>query len=313
MRPDPEIPMRRLVLAFASLVLAIPMAGSAPAPQPAARPLLWKVSDADSTVYLLGSFHLLKKSDYPLPADIDRAFDDAERLVFEIAPEELHDPALPMKMAQRAMQPGDAAFAKVASPDMAARVGAELTKLGLPAAQFGQFEPWMVSITLVSVVGQQLGYSGEDGLDRHLMQRAKEAGKPTGGLETIESQLDAMDSTPVAEQLASLAETVSDGYDMPARLGELHQAWRTADVALLERVAVEEMRSKTPESYRRLNVERNRAWMPRLEGLLAGRDDVLVVVGAMHLLGSDGLLAQLESKGLRVERVCTGCDAAKAR
>lgn len=308
-----EMSMRRLVLAAASFVLAIPMAGSAPARVDAPRPLLWKVSDADSSVYLLGSFHLLKKTDYPVPADIDRAFEDAERVVFEVAPAELHDPSVPMKMAQRALQPGDAAFAKVASPQVAAKVNDELAKLGIPGAQLGQFEPWMVSITLVTVLGQKLGYSGEDGLDRHLMLRAEKAGKPTGGLESIDAQLDAMDATPVSEQLASIAESVSEGYDMPARLDELHRAWRGADVAALERLAVEEMRAKTPETYRRLNVARNQAWLPKLQAMLAGRDDVLVVVGAMHLVGRDGLVAQLQSRGLRVERVCTGCNAKAAR
>jgi uncharacterized protein YbaP (TraB family) len=305
--------MRRIALAFASLVLAIPMAGSVPAPTDAPRPLLWKVSDADSTVYLLGSFHLLKKTDYPLPADVEQAFGDAERLVFEVAPEELADPSVPMRMMQRAVQPGDAAFGKVAPAPVADQVRAELTKLGLPAAQFDQFEPWMVSITMVTVLAQKLGYAGEDGLDRHLMQRAKDAGKPTAGLETLDSQLDAMDATPVAEQLASLAESVADGEDMGARLDELHAAWRAADVASLEKLAVDEMRTKTPDTYRRLNVERNRAWMPKVQALLDGRDDALVVVGAVHLLGRDGLVAQLKSRGLRVERVCTACAPGKAR
>lgn len=305
--------MRRIALALASLVLAVPMAGSAPPAKDAPRPLLWKVSDADSSVYLLGSFHLLKKSDYPLPGDVERAFADAERLVFEVAPAELADPSVPMKMVQRAVQPGNAAFGKVASPALATKVRAELARLGLPAAQFDAFEPWMVSITMVTVLAQKLGYAGEDGLDRHLMQRAEQAGKPATGLETLDSQLDAMDATPVAEQLASLEESVADGEDMAARLDELHAAWRGGDVAALQRLAVDEMRAKTPDSYRRLNVERNRAWMPKLRALLAGKDDALVVVGAVHLLGRDGLVAQMKSKGVRVERICTACAAAKPR
>ena len=313
MRATTENPMRRIALALASLVLAVPMAGSAPPAKHASRPLLWKVSDADSSVYLLGSFHLLKKSDYPLPSDVERAFVDAERLVFEVAPGELADPSVPMKMMQRAVQPGNAAFGKVASPALATRVRGVLSRLGLPAAQFDQFEPWMVSITMVTVLAQKLGYAGEDGLDRHLMQRAEKAGKPATGLETLDSQLDAMDATPVAEQLASLEESVADGEDMAARLDELHGAWRGGDVAALERLAVDEMRTKTPDSYRRLNVERNRAWMPKVQALLAGKDDALVVVGAVHLLGRDGLVAQMKSKGLRVERICTGCAPAKAR
>lgn len=316
MRAVTENPMRRLLLAAASLVLAIPMAGSAPArASEPPRPLLWKLSDADSSVYLLGSFHLLKKSDYPLSADVERALGEAEHVVFEVTPQELADPSVPARMMQRALQPGDAAFGKVAAADVVARVNARLAALGLPAAQLGQFEPWMVSITLVTVLGQSLGYSPEDGLDRHLMARAASLGKSTAGLESLDSQLDALDATPLAEQLASLEDTVAEGEDMAARLDELHAAWRGADVATLERLAVSEMRTKTPDTYRRLNVERNRAWMPQVEALLArGRDnDALVVVGALHLLGPDGLVAQAKARGLRVERVCGACAPAKKR
>lgn len=305
--------MRRFALAFASLVLAIPMAGSAPAPRAdAPRPLLWKLSDADSSVYLLGSFHLLKKTDYPLSADVERALGEAEHVVFEVTPEELADPSVPMKMMQRAITPGDAAFGKVASPATTAKVHARFESLGLPGAQFDRFEPWMVSITLVTVLGAQLGYSPEDGLDRHLMTRAATLGKATAGLETIDAQLDALDATPVAEQLASIEETVAEGEDMAARLDELHAAWRGADLVTLERLAANEMREKTPETYRRLNVERNRKWLPKVEALLArGQgNDALVVVGALHLLGPDGLVAQAKARGLRVERVCTACGSA---
>lgn len=307
--------MRRLLLAFAGLVLAIPMAGSAPPPREAARPLLWKVATGETNVYLLGSFHLLKPSDYPLPSDVEEAFADAEGLMFEVSPEELADPSVPGKMVQLALQPGDAAFGKVASPRVVEKLHAEFAKLGGSAPQLDQLEPWMVGITLVSVLGRTQGYSPDDGLDRHLMQRAKRAGKATAGLESIDSQLRAMDATPISEQLASIEESLGEGGDMGMQLDELHTAWRTADIAKLERLAVTEMRARTPETYRRLNVDRNRAWLPKIERMLAAGkgDDTLVVVGALHLLGPDGLVAQLKSRGLRVDRICTGCAPATAK
>lgn len=308
--------MRRIALTLASLLIAIPIAGSAPAAvADPPRPLLWKVSDADSSVYLLGSFHLLKKDDYPLSADVERAFADAEHVVFEVAPEELADPSVGPRMLQLAMQPGTAALGKVAPAPLLQKLRARLTTMGLPAAQLEQFEPWMVSLTMVTSLGQQLGFSPEDGLDRHLMARAKSAGKLTAGLESVDSQLAALDGTPVTEQLLSLEESVADSEDMTARLNELHQAWRSADVAAVERMASEEMRRKTPQTYRLLNVERNRAWIPKVEAMLArGRgQDALVVVGALHLVGSDGLVEQLQSRGRRVERICTGCPKPKKK
>lgn len=305
--------MRRIALALASLVLAIPMAGSVPAQAAPPRPLLWKVSDGDTSLYLLGSFHLLKKTDYPLSGDVDRAFADAERVVFEVSPEELADPTVPVRMLQRAVQPGNASLADVAPAPVLEKARARLASLGLPAAQFERMEPWMVSVTMVTALAQTMGFSPEEGLDRHLMARAQTAGKPTGGLETLDSQLDALDGTPVSEQLASLSDALEDRQSMEARLDELHGAWRGADLSALERLAGAEMREKTPQTYRLLNVDRNRAWMPQLDAMLARGpgEDVLVVVGALHLLGDDGMVEQLRARGHRVERICSACTPAR--
>ncbi|GAB2520837.1 TraB/GumN family protein [Lysobacter humi (ex Lee et al. 2017)] len=303
--------MRRIVLALAGLLAAIPMAGSAPvkaAGNAAPTPLLWKVSDRDNHVYLLGSFHLLRKTDYPLSPDVDAALADAESVAFEITPRELNDPQLGARMLERASGP-KGTLAEVASPALRRAFDARLQRLGLPAGSLDRFEPWFASVTAVSVLGMQMGFSPEDGLDRHLMARAETLRKPVTGLETIDAQLDAMESTPVAEQLASLEDFVDEKEDARAQLEQLHGAWRRGDVAMLERLAQREMRDRTPVSYQRLNVARNRAWLPKLESMLAkGRGhDALVVVGALHLLGDDGVVELLRARGYRVERICRAC------
>lgn len=302
--------MRRILSAIACLLLVVPIAGSAPrAPAGPPLPLLWKVSDADNRVYLLGSFHLLRKDDYPLSPDVDAAFADAEALVFEIPPSELADPSLPLRMMQLATSDPDASLARVLPPDMLERLHARIHALGLPSAQLDHLEPWFVDATLVSVLGQRLGYSSDDGLDRALMVRAAEAGKPVSGLETLDDQLAALDGSPITEQLASLRDFVEEGEGMDRQLDELHAAWRTADIPTLERLTREQMIEKTPVTYRRLNVERNEAWLPKIEALVAKGpgEDALVVVGALHLLGEDGLVARLRERGYRVERICSAC------
>ena len=194
--------MHRFAAAIAGLVLALPVASSAPvAPATPPVPLLWKVSDGDSHLYLLGSFHLLAKSDYPLSPDVERAFDDAESLVFEVAPEDLEDPSVTPTMLQLATSDPSSRLANVAPADLREPLDRRLRAMGLPAEHLSRFEPWFVDVTLVTLLGQRSGYAPEDGLDRHLMARAKAAGKPTSGLETVAQQLRTLDGTPVAEQL----------------------------------------------------------------------------------------------------------------
>jgi len=300
------------LLVLAGLLLALPVVGSAPRHAAASAPpvpLLWKVSDADNAVYLLGSFHLLAKSDYPLSADVDRAFDDAESLVFEVAPDDLDDPGITAKMLALATSDPASTLARVVPADLAPALDARLARLGLPPERVAGFEPWFVDTMLVTLLGQRAGYAPEDGLDRVLMARAKVAGKPATGLETVDQQLATLDATPLAEQLASLREFVEEGDHAAARLDELHAAWRAADLPALETMTREDMLELTPVTYQRLNVERNRAWLPRLDAMLArGRGhDVLVVVGALHLLGDDGVVALLRARGYRVERICSAC------
>ncbi|HZX81461.1 MAG TPA: TraB/GumN family protein [Lysobacter sp.] len=304
--------MRRFALALAGLLLALPVSGSAPTPAQAAAPpvpLLWKVSDGDNRLYLLGSFHLLRKSDYPLSSDIEAAFDDAESLAFEVAPGEMDDPGIAARMLRLATSDPAATVARVLSPELRERLDRQARRAGVAPEQLAAFEPWFVDTTLVTLLARRRGFSHDDGLDRHLMARAATSGKPAVGLETVDEQLAALDGMPLDEQLASLREFIEEGDGAGARLDELHDAWRRADVPLLERLTREEMRERTPVTYRRLNVDRNRAWIPRFEAMLArpAGHDVLAVVGALHLLGDDGVVAMLRARGYRVERVCSAC------
>jgi hypothetical protein len=310
--------MPRFVLLLAGLLLALPVVGSAPSVAQASAPpvpLLWKVSDADSSLYLLGSFHLLAKSDYPLSTDVDRAFDDAESLVFEVAPDDLDDPAVTAKMFALASSDPASSLARAVPADLARALDARLAAFGLPADRMAGFEPWFVDTMLVTLLGQRAGYAPEDGLDRVLMARAKVAGKPVSGLETVDGQLATLDGTPLTEQIASLGDFVDEGDAAAAKLDELHAAWRNADLPKLERMTREDMRDLTPVTYQRLNVDRNRAWVPQLERMLARGEghDVLAVVGALHLLGEDGVVELLRKRGYRVERICTACTTQPSR
>lgn len=303
-----------LSLAVPSLFAKSPEALAAkPAAEAAASPvpLLWQVTDDDNTVYLLGSFHMLKASDYPLSDDVQAAFDDAERVVFEVAPEQVNDPANATKFLQAAGFADGRKLSEVLAPDTYEKLSAMMTASGQPVAAVERFEPWFVNLSLVIGMAQPLGFSGAHGLDNHLMQKAREAGKPAAGLESLDHQLAVLDGSPMDEQVLGLAELVEDPAKMARELDKLHQFWRQGDLDALGRYAIDEMKEKTPETYRMVNVERNQAWLPQLREVLdaSGEDDVLVVVGAMHLAGDDGLIEGLREAGYRVERVCSACSA----
>jgi len=285
-----------------------PQAGVVVATTDAPVPLLWKVSDADNHLYLLGSFHMLKPDDYPLSPDVDAAFADAESLLFEIAPSELTAPETIASFQAATGYEDGSTLSQVLPADTLAKLEKLLAASGSSVAKVDAAEPWAVSLGLVMGVSQAMGFRQEHGLDRHFMARAAEAGKPVAGLEDIDAQLAALDGVPHAEQVFELDEFLTDPGKAMAEFRALHETWRAGDADTLDRKFRQEMADESPTSYRLVNVDRNNAWVPLLEARLAAPEgDTLAVVGALHLLGDDGVVEKLRAKGYAVERICSAC------
>ena len=141
-------------------------------------PLLWKVSDADNSLYLLGSFHMLKPDDYPLSADIDAAFDDAESLLFEIDPAAMTSPDTIAKFQRASAYDDGRTLSQVLPAATRDKLDKLLAVSGGSIAAYEAAEPWAVNLGLVLGIAQAMGFRSEDGLDQHFMARAKKIGKP---------------------------------------------------------------------------------------------------------------------------------------
>ena len=301
---------------LAGLLLALPGIGVAAKPAPPV-PLLWEVrGDADARLLMLGSFHLLKAGDYPLSADVERAFSEADRVIFELGPDEMGSPLLARQLLQAAMRKDGTRLEQTLSPAQWQGLEAWSARHALPVASLQGLQPWFVALNINLSGLADAGMRADLGLDVTLMERAKAAGKPVLGLEDGRTQIalfTTMDSRTQGQMLdEALAEAASGSRQMQA----LHAAWRTGNAALLWQQSGQEMRESSPALYQSLNVQRNQAWLARLPSWLeAGKGTTLVVVGSMHLLGEEGLVAQFQARGRSVRRLCTvsGCRAVMAK
>ena len=308
----------KVLVVTALLGSASVLAADAPKATGAPVPLLWKVSDKDNAVYLLGSFHLLRPGDYPLSSDADAAFADAERVLFELSPEEMRSPALPQLMAQAAIRTDGKTLQKYLDAETWARFEAwgrtnqaTLQQMGLSPQMLTVFEPWFIAVTISIVEMTKQGLDPKLGLDNHFMDQALAAGKPTGGLERAQEQIAVLDGMDATEQRQFLAESLQEAEKGAAETQRLHAAWRRGDAEELWNGMVADMRTQYPRLYQRINVDRNDAWVPKIRRILdqPGDDDALVVVGALHLLGDDGVVEKLRARGYQVERICSACKA----
>lgn len=264
------------------------------------RSMLWKAEGENGTVYLLGSIHLLTPDVYPLDPAIENAFTDADRVVFEVHMDSITQRA-PEMLALGTYTDGRTLETEL-SPETYALARAALPEYGLSAEQVALFEPWLLALTLSSIEWQKAGLQAEYGLDMYFTGKAKEAGKALGALETAEFQLNLFDRLDPAEQETFLRSTL-DQLDKTAQMmDEATAAWQAGDTRRIDELMNESL-GEYPSIYAKLLTERNHNWMPRIETFLRGSEDVLVVVGAAHLVGEDGVVTLLKNRGYEVEQL----------
>ena len=266
-----------------------------------AKTFAWKVTGKGGVVYLVGSVHLLSKDFYPLNPAIEAAYRDADLLVEEVDMADMLDPTAQMGFLTRGMLPSATPLDKVISASTYALVTKRAADLGLPAEPFKLLKPWLVALMLVQTEWQKAGFDPELGLDKHFYDKAKAEGKTTQGLETADYQISRLDDMTMEQQEHLLSESLKDLDAEKANMARLVESWRAGDAPGVERIVLSELKQE-PLIYQRLLVERNRNWIPKIEALFARPRHALVVVGAAHLVGPDGLITMLRAKGYTVEQ-----------
>jgi uncharacterized protein YbaP (TraB family) len=187
------------------------------------------------------------------------------------------------------------------SPASAARLDTVLHAYGITEAQVDGFKPWFVSLLLTQSVMQRAKFETQYGVDMQLNARAHSANKPIVGLESVDVQLGMFDAVSPADQERMVLESV--GPDSSARmLMKIKDAWLSGDVAGMDRLLNEGLKD-SPGLFAALVTNRNAAWIPKIEALMKSSDDALVVVGAAHLVGAQGVLAMLRAKGYVIEQM----------
>lgn len=285
--------------AYACIALLLCSAGAQAADEQ--HHILWSLQGKTNKVYLLGSMHLLKESEQ-LPAAIDTAYADAEALVMELDMDDLDPEQMQQAALELALQPEGRSLQQQLGPQAYEQFVAKSRALGVEPAMLDRFQPWFAAITLVQLQLMKLGFDPQSGVERRLTRRAAGDGKKIHGLETVREQLEIMARLPDKQQREFLLYSVDDAQRMASEVDALLASWRKGDAAAMAKL-LQEGFDEYPDLYRPLTVERNRKWLPQIEQLLDDRDDYLVVVGALHLVGADSVIDLLERKGHKVDQL----------
>jgi len=284
---------------FTALVLALVLAAGAAAQT--GRSFLWKVQSGTNVMYLAGSVHALTADAYPLNPAYRRAFEASSTLVEEIDLAEADPLTGGLGLLAKGMYKDGRTFNTVVSKETAALVAEKLKGTPLALELIQPMKPWMVMLMLEALGAQAAGLDPELGLDKHFYNLATGAGKQVIGLETVQYQIDRFDKMPDAMQEQLLRSELAEMETEKTSLRTLLTAWQTGDAAAIEKMLLTSF-TDNPAAYSSLITERNRNWMPQLEACLKRSSPCLVIVGAAHIVGPQGLLALLRQRGYRIEQ-----------
>ena len=257
---------------------------------------VWKVSGESNDVYLLGSVHLLREQDYPLPAGIDEAYADAEVLIMEIDMDDFDPAAAQALVSELGTIANGGSLAQLMGESLYEQARADAAALNIPLDALAVLEPWLAAITIEQLMLQRIGFNPDFGVEAHFVGRAAEDGKEILGLEELSEQLGFLDGLSIEAQRLLLLQTLDEASDLESMMGEMIAAWRRGDVRYLEENMLADMQ-QYPELYDAIVVSRNRNWTNQIADLLDDPQDYLIIVGALHLIGEDGVPAALDARG----------------
>lgn len=263
--------------------------------------ILWKVQSPQNTIYLAGSIHVLQERHYPLHHVFDDAFNESSRVIFEVDLDELSSPLAQMNMVKNGLYLNGETLVSVLSPERYAIAKGNLTALELNIEDFHRMKPWMTATAVMALELQKLGFESAYGVDRYFFDKAQATGKAIQGLETVEFQLDLFDKLSPSMQEEFLLQTLEELKSLGPQISDMVKAWKKGNVQELETLLAG--MDEYPELNQAIVINRNHDWLPHVEQALRETDPVFIVVGALHLLGKEGLVSALKGKGYLVKQL----------
>ena len=262
---------------------------------------LWSAEKGKSTIYLLGSIHLLPSELEALDKAIEASYSDATIIVFETDIDGLSDPAFEAKVASLGLLPEGQTLEQHLSQQTYALLQQKAGEFGLQVEIFNQVKPWLCALTLTSVELQRLGFNPNYGIDKYFFDRAKRDGKDIRFLESIDDQLALFTEMSRQEEDSFLAKVLQELDTMRVKVVDMINAWKSGDSDTLASMVKVEFEGY-PEVYSKMLAERNQKWVRQIEALSGQDGNSFVVVGAAHLVGDGSILELLKKKGFTVEQ-----------
>jgi uncharacterized protein len=264
-----------------------------------AQPAMWVVHGKDSTTYLVGTVHLLRRESEWKNDKLTKALADSKELWLEISDPDNQSAIVPL------LQKYGYDREKPLSTRLTAKQKENLQKLekeyNVPETMLEPMRPWLAALMLAVLPLQKAGFDPNAGVEHSLKQQADKEGDKVVGFETLEQQIRLLAELPETDQVAFFNDTLDDASQGVALFDKLADAWLKGDTKTIADVFVDEVKTKTPSIYQKMLVDRNVRWADRIAELQKTPGVRLIGVGAGHLVGADSVQVQLAKKGIKAD------------
>jgi len=286
--------MKRVILSIVLVVFVSTWAS--------AESSVWKARKGNSVIYLGGTFHILREADFPLPQEFDKAYKASDIVVFETDIGRLQDPSTQRKLLTKAMYADGSTIDRHLSARAYGELRAYCEANGIPLEAFSQFKPSMLMVTLAIMELMKLGVT-QQGVDQFFYELANKDGKAVEGLETADEQINYVVSMADGNEDEFVIYSIKDMKTVAQQFEILADAWRKGDAEKLHELMITEVKTRWPKLYRKLFTDRNRNWLSSIDAYQKTPRTEFVLVGVGHLVGPDGIIEALRTKGYKVDKL----------
>lgn len=262
---------------------------------------VWKVQKNGHTLYLAGTSHVLRDQDFPLPAEFDIAYQAADHLIFETDIGAMEQADTQRKLMEAAIYQDGSTLKDHLSEKSWKMLEAYCNKNGIPLGMLATLRPSMATTVLLIQKLTQLGV-GEQGVDQFYYAKAMKDGKTTGALESVETQIDILMHMGEGHENEFITYSLEDMNTIEQDFTMLVNAWRSGNTQGLEKMMLKNL-TVMPDLYQTMLVDRNNSWLPIIEQHANANQTTLVLVGAAHLVGKDGILQNMQRRGYKITQI----------
>ncbi len=260
---------------------------------------LWEISNGEQHLYIGGTVHLLRPSDYPLPPEFEAAFDQSDRIVFETDLGDMASASMQGKLVQAMSYGAGDKLSNHISAETFSSLEQFLTEKGVPIIAVETFRPSMVAI-LIAQLSMNAENMVAEGVDHFFYTKAIERSLPIDKLETIDEQIAFLSTLGENNPDEFILNAMEDSAEDAETIAIMVEAWRSGDEKKLYSEIIQEVKEEYPDVYKSLLTSRNDTWYPQFESMLLTEPTELILVGAGHLVGEDGVLEMFRENGYSV-------------